>query len=185
MLRRLRARRQKIGHLTFPSLRQRTMSDTEAPTGDVEAGPSAPAPLKPVYCAICTFPPEYCEFSSSSTKCRAWLSSSHPELAAKIYSDEALTQKLASLTTKQADDLEKEAAKKEKRAEAKAEKDAKALKSQRITLTKMARTKKKATTAVFGLHLFSPPLPALKVISKGFVLPRFLSHALCHVLTLE
>ena len=161
------------------------MSDTEVPTGDVEAGPSAPAPLKPVYCAICTFPPEYCEFSSSSTKCRAWLSSSHPELAAKIYSDEALTQKLASLTTKQADDLEKEAAKKEKRAEAKAEKDAKALKSQRITLTKMARTKKKATTAVFGLHLFSPPLPALKVISKGSVLPRFLSHALCHVLTLE
>ncbi|PWN30620.1 hypothetical protein BDZ90DRAFT_229631, partial [Jaminaea rosea] len=37
----------------------------------------------------------------------------------------------------------------------------------KITLTKHSRTKKKATTTISGLHFFSPPLPALKVISKG------------------
>lgn len=31
----------------------------------------------------------------------------------------------------------------------------------------MSRTKRKATTSIFGLHLFSPPLPALKAVAKG------------------
>lgn len=92
-----------------------------------EAGPSAAPPERHVYCAVCTFPPEYCEFSASSSKCQAWLSSTHPELFSKIYSEEALTQKMANLTAKQAEDLEKDSAKKEKRAEAKAEKERKAL----------------------------------------------------------
>lgn len=42
-----------------------------------------------------------------------------------------------------------------------------ALQAAKIVLTKHARTKKKAVTTINGLHFFSPPLPALKVISKG------------------
>lgn len=39
--------------------------------------------------------------------------------------------------------------------------------SAKVVLTKHSRTKKKATTSISGLHFFSPPLPALKVLSKG------------------
>jgi hypothetical protein len=50
-----------------------------------------------IYCEICTFPPEvqvhlisaniqYCEFSGSLTKCKAWLESEHPDLYNKLYS---------------------------------------------------------------------------------------------------
>ena len=113
------------------------------------------------------FPPEYCEFASSTSKCKQWLADAHPDLFKQLYSEEALTQKMANLTAKQAEDLEKDAAKKEKKAEAKAEKERKALQSSRIVLTKMARTKKKATTSLYGLHPFSPPLPALKAVAKG------------------
>lgn len=74
---------------------------------------------------------------------------------------------MQNLTAKQAEDLSKEAVKKEKRAEAKAEKERKQLQSSKIVLTKATRTKKKATTNIFGLHLFSPPLPTLKVVAKG------------------
>lgn len=45
----------------------------------------------------------------------------------RIWSEEALTQKMSNLTAKQAEDLEKDAVKKEKKAEAKAEKEKKVL----------------------------------------------------------
>lgn len=45
----------------------------------------------------------------------------------RIWSEEALTQKMTNLTAKQAEDLEKDAVKKEKKAEAKAEKEKKVL----------------------------------------------------------
>lgn len=45
----------------------------------------APEPKSVLYCPHCTFPPEYCSFGSSASKCRAWLVDEHPELAEKIY----------------------------------------------------------------------------------------------------
>lgn len=94
------------------------MADPESSTG-----PAAPAPQAVTYCAICSYPPEYCEFGESLTRCKAWLEKTHPDLHAKLWSDEAISQNLAALSTKQAEDLEKEAVKKEKKAEAKAEKE--------------------------------------------------------------
>jgi hypothetical protein len=44
-----------------------------------------------------------------------------------IWGQKAITQKMSNLTTKQAEDLEKESVKKEKKAEAKAEKEKKVL----------------------------------------------------------
>lgn len=89
-----------------------------------EAGPSSvPAPREVTYCAICTFPPEYCEFGPSASKCRTWLEQNNAQLYARIWSEEAINSNLAAMTTKQAEDLEKEAAKKERKAEAKAEKE--------------------------------------------------------------
>ncbi|KDN52164.1 eIF1-like protein [Tilletiaria anomala UBC 951] len=141
-------------------------STAQAPVAE-QLAPTAPVPLQLVYCQVCTFPPEYCEFGSSVSKCRTWLEKAHPEMYAKVWSDEAITANLANMTAKQADDLEKEAAKKERKAEAKAEKEKAQKSALKIILTRAARTKRKATTSVGGLHHFIPPLPAMKVVSKG------------------
>lgn len=136
--------------------------------GEVE-GPLAPEPRTVLYCQVCTFPPEYCEFGSSVSKCRQWLEEAQPDVYRTIWSEEAITANLANMTTKQAQDLEKEAVKKEKKAEAKAEKEKAQKATQKIILTRAARTKRKATTSINGLHHFTPPMPALKVVSKGCV----------------
>lgn len=97
-------------------------------SAEVEATPavesSASVPAREVhYCEICSFPYEYCEYGSSLTKCKANLEAKNPELYAQLYSDEALSDKLKSLTTEQAESLERDSAKRERKAQAKAEKE--------------------------------------------------------------
>lgn len=36
---------------------------------------------------VCTFPPEYCEFGSSLTRCKEWLHAAHPKLFERYYSE--------------------------------------------------------------------------------------------------
>ena len=134
----------------------------------MSADVAVPMPARSVrYCEICSFPYEYCEYGSSLSKCKANLELKDAELYARLYSDAALEDKLKSLTTEQAESLERESAKKERKAQAKAEKERAQLASSKIVLSRIARTKRKVITCVHGLHQFSPPLPALKVIAKG------------------
>jgi len=121
------------------------------------------------YCEICSFPYEYCEYGSSLSRCKANLEAKDPDLFRQLYSDEALEDKLKSLTTEQAESLERESAKKERKAAAKAEKERAQLAASKIVLSRVARTKRKVITCIHGLHQFSPPMPALKVIAKGYV----------------
>lgn len=60
-----------------------SMASTEAAAEEPQA--VAPPPQEVLYCPHCTFPPEYCSFGSSASKCRAWLVAEHPDLAEKIY----------------------------------------------------------------------------------------------------
>ena len=96
------------------------MSEVEA--ASAEAPQSVPA-REVKYCEICSFPYEYCEYGSSLTKCKANLEAKDPALFAQLYSEEALTDKLKSLTTEQVESLERDSAKRERKAEAKAEKE--------------------------------------------------------------
>ncbi|GAA5992804.1 hypothetical protein JCM11641_001045 [Rhodosporidiobolus odoratus] len=107
-----------------------------------------------LYCAVCSYPPEYCEFNSKSAKCKAWLQEAHPELFAKYYSESALEDKLAHLTVEQRAALDKDLAKKEKKEEAKAEKEAAKIASSIVTIKRTERHKKKWVTSVQGLHYF-------------------------------
>ena len=129
-----------------------------------------PFPARPTrYCEVCSFPYEYCEYGSSLSKCKANLEARDPTLYAQLYSDAALEDKLKSLTTEQAESLERDSAKKERKAQAKAEKERAQLAASKVILSRVSRTKRKVITCVHGLHQFSPPLPALKVIAKGYV----------------
>ena len=44
-----------------------------------------------LYCvlvhAVCGFPPEYCEFGSSITRCKTWLEQTHPDVYPEYYSE--------------------------------------------------------------------------------------------------
>ncbi|KAG8922205.1 hypothetical protein FRC01_014337, partial [Tulasnella sp. 417] len=95
----------------------------EASTSAV-AEPQAPPPRTVLYCQICSFPPEYCEFGSSASKCKVWLKDAHSELYEKYYGDDALQSKMQSLSVEAQAKLEKDTAKKEAKAEAKAKVEA-------------------------------------------------------------
>ncbi|KAK4056296.1 Translation machinery-associated protein 22 [Microbotryomycetes sp. JL221] len=122
-----------------------------------------------VYCAICTFPVEYCEFSSKASKCKAWLQDAHPDLYAKFYSEEALEDKLANLTVDQRENLEKELAKKEKKESAKAEKEAKRVAAAKVIIKRSERNKRKFVTSLHGLDAFGIDMKkAAKLFANKF-----------------
>ncbi|EGU13487.1 putative RNA binding protein Tma22 [Rhodotorula toruloides ATCC 204091] len=60
---------------------------TEAPVASTSTGKVVPQTV--LYCAVCHFPPEYCEFQPKKAKCKAWLEENHPDLHAKYYSESA------------------------------------------------------------------------------------------------
>ena len=100
-------------------------------------------PIPLTICLVCTFPPEYCEFGDSLSKCKEWLQAQRPDLYEKYYSEgaqsnfensrrllsrihfvssqEALKAKLGTISQKAQSKLEEESAKKEAKAEAKAD----------------------------------------------------------------
>ncbi|KIM28248.1 hypothetical protein M408DRAFT_144967 [Serendipita vermifera MAFF 305830] len=123
------------------------------------------APLNVLYCAVCSLPPEYCEFGSHFTKCKAWLEEAHPDLFERYYGEDALTKKAATLSLAAATALEADTAKKEKKAAAKEDAEEKRKMASRVTIKRIERNKKKFVTAVMGLEAFGIDL---KKASKQF-----------------
>jgi hypothetical protein len=158
---------------------------------------------------VCSYPPEYCEFSSKSSKCKKWLEETHPDLYKKFYSDSklsscftqnrhsvlqrklqtsihsmncgesqsilltfpnlsatvlchtlfaspsaALEDKLATLTVQQREALDKDLAKKEKKEEARGEKEKARIAASKVTIKRIERNKRKFITGVHGLEQF-------------------------------
>ncbi|KAF8914371.1 translation initiation factor SUI1 [Gymnopilus junonius] len=136
-----------------------------APTEDEGAGSSSQQPVEPpkeptppvrvIYCDVCSFPLEYCEFGSSFTRCKESLKESNEELYNKYYSDEALQSKIGTLSLEAQKKLEKDAAKKEAKAEAKADAALKKKLASQVTIKRIERTKRKHVTAIHGLEAFS------------------------------
>ncbi|KAI7833883.1 translation initiation factor SUI1 [Kickxella alabastrina] len=113
-----------------------------------------------LYCGVCTLPPEYCEFSASRKACEQWLGETHPEEYMRLYSDEALTDKMA-MTTLSDDKVAKEAAKMEKaitKEEARMARDLVKKNSSRVVIKRVERNKRKCVTSIFGLDVFGVDL---------------------------
>ncbi|KAJ6558651.1 hypothetical protein B0H10DRAFT_2240817 [Mycena sp. CBHHK59/15] len=87
---------------------------TPAPAPAADADAPLPLDLYCLFlsytCTVCTCPPEYCDLGASLTKCKDWLKGEHLDLFDKYYSDKVLQAK-----------LEKDMAKKEIKAEVKAD----------------------------------------------------------------
>ncbi|TIA91934.1 hypothetical protein E3P99_00875 [Wallemia hederae] len=129
----------------------------------------APAPKSVVYCGICQFPVEYCEFSNSFKRCKQWLQDELPQVFASLYSADALKEKMGSLSVEAEQKLEADVAKNEARAEKKALKEIEQKKSSKITIIREERTKRKVTTHIQNLDAFGIELkPAAKMFAQKF-----------------
>lgn len=120
-----------------------------------------------LYCSICSLPPEYCEFSTSKNKCMEWLSNTHPGEYERLYSDKAITEKLAQ-TTLSEEKAAKEEAKMEKamnKAEARMAREHEKKMSSKVVIKRVERNKRKRVTHVDGLDVFGVDL---KKTAKAF-----------------
>ncbi|CAE6474934.1 unnamed protein product [Rhizoctonia solani] len=139
-----------------------------APSGS-EQVTSTIQPLNVLYCSVCSFPPEYCEFGSSVTKCKAWLQETHPDLFEKYYSEDALQQKAEALSLEAQAKLDKKAADLEAKADVKAEADLKKKKASKVTIKRIERNKRKHVTSIHGLEAFDVDLKkAAKLFAQKF-----------------
>ncbi|KAG6818131.1 Translation machinery-associated protein 22 [Tephrocybe sp. NHM501043] len=155
----------------MPSKKNQTPA-APPPATEEPAGPPPPDPVPPVqllYCAVCSFPVEYCEFGSSLTRCKDWLKENHEDLYDKYYSEGALTSKVGTLSLEAQAKLEKDTAKKEAKAEAKADAALKKKLASQVTIKRIERNKRKHVTSIHGLEAFGVDLKkAAKQFSSKF-----------------
>ncbi|KDQ15528.1 hypothetical protein BOTBODRAFT_81173, partial [Botryobasidium botryosum FD-172 SS1] len=115
---------------------------------------------------VCSFPPEFCEFGSHLTRCKEWLSEAHPELFEKYYSEDALAEKVGTLSVEAQSKLEQDTAKKEAKAAKKATEE---LKKKQVTIKRIERNKRKHVTSIHGLEAFGVDLKkAAKMFAQKF-----------------
>ncbi|KLO07457.1 density-regulated protein DRP1 [Schizopora paradoxa] len=136
---------------------------------EVEKEAVAAAPISVLFCDVCSFPVEYCEFGTSLTRCKEALQKSNPELFNKYYSEETLQSRMGTLSLEKQAKLEKDIAKAEKKAEKKADAAEKKKKESIVTIKRIERTKRKHVTAIHGLEAFDIQLkPVAKYFAQRF-----------------
>ncbi|PHH79555.1 hypothetical protein CDD80_4435 [Ophiocordyceps camponoti-rufipedis] len=148
------------------------MADAEQP----ETGPAEPQARHIVYCggpppadlepnAVCTLPPEYCEYGGKVKKCQEWLQANHADMYGRIWSAEALEAATASLSVEAQARAAKDAQKKAAKAEAAEQKQADKLAKSVVTIKRIERNKKKFVTAIVGLEAFGLDLKKVSLPS--------------------
>ncbi|KAH3676377.1 hypothetical protein WICMUC_002008 [Wickerhamomyces mucosus] len=122
-------------------------------------------PKEVLYCGVCSFPPEYCEFGASFKKCKLWLDENDQELFNKLYSDEALATATSSLSIEKQEKIEKDLQKKQAKEEAKQERELQKKLQSKVILKRIERTKRKHAIAISGLEVFEIDM---KKLAKTF-----------------
>ena len=115
--------------------------------------------------SILIFCLQYCEYGGTTKKCQEWLSKNHPTLHAQIYSEEALSQNLSTLSVDAQKRAEKDAQKKAAKAEAAESREAEKRASSKVYIKRVERNKRKFVTEVSGLDQFGIDL---KKVAKEF-----------------
>ena len=112
---------------------------------------------------------QYCEFGGTTKKCSEWLSSAHPDLYAALYSSEALSQNLSSLSVDAQKRAEKDAQKKAAKAEAAEARESEKRATSKVIIKRVERNKRKHVTEISGLEHFNIDLKkAAKEFGKKF-----------------
>lgn len=118
------------------------------------------------YCAVCSMPPEFCEYGTCFDRCLPWIRENCPE----VLSEEALSKAVESVSLEEGKDAgESEEKKKPRGAGAAAPKKATVLDT-KVVIARIQRQKRKYVTVVGGLETV-PDLKikdAAKVLGKKF-----------------
>lgn len=118
-----------------------------------------------VYCGVCSFPPEFCEFGGSFKRCKEWLESNNIDLYEKLYSDDALANATSTLSVDKEQKIAKDLEKKQAKEEAKMERELKKQLASKVTIKRIERNKRKHIIAISGLEVFDIDM---KKLSKTF-----------------
>lgn len=125
-----------------------------------------------VYCDVCSFPPDYCEFSGKLKRCKVWLRENHADLYTKLYGEsedevDAMSSKLAgsSIGEEREEKLEKDLKKLETKQENKEQRELAKKLSSKVIIKREARTKRKFILAISGLEVFDVDM---KKLAKTF-----------------
>lgn len=122
-------------------------------------------PKSVVYCEVCSYPPEYCEFGLSFKKCKEWLKESHPELFEKLYSEDALANATSTLSLEKEQQISKDLEKKQAKEEAKQQRELEKKLSSKVIIRRLERNRRKHVIAISGLEVFNIDM---KKLSKTF-----------------
>eukprot|EP00270_Netrium_digitus_P017472 TRINITY_DN640_c0_g1_i1.p1 TRINITY_DN640_c0_g1~~TRINITY_DN640_c0_g1_i1.p1 ORF type:complete len:199 (+),score=63.46 TRINITY_DN640_c0_g1_i1:153-749(+) len=137
-------------------------------------------PRTVLYCAVCSMPPEYCEFSPDFEKCKPWLIANSPETYPELLAAvKEVEDKLENLTVKGSEvELPPSASLPGKeKSQTPVDEEVKKLPGGRvkkkekleIVVEKATRNKRKSVTTVKGLDLFGIKLSdAAKKFGKKF-----------------
>ncbi|KAI1005493.1 hypothetical protein K3495_g2720 [Podosphaera aphanis] len=125
------------------------------PKVEIPNPPPEPQARNIVYCGVCQLPPEYCEFGGTVKKCQEWLQKTHLNMYNLLWSEDALSTAVSSLSVDAQKRAEKDAHKKALKAEAAEAKQAATIASSKVILKRVERNKRKFVTTVSGLEAFS------------------------------
>lgn len=107
-----------------------------------------------LYCGVCSYPPEFCEFGGSFKKCKEWLQTNEPTVFSQLYSDEALANATSSLSIDREEKIHKDLEKLQRKEEAKQERELQLKLSSKVLIKRIERTKRKHVIAISGLEVF-------------------------------
>ncbi|KXS13694.1 density-regulated protein DRP1 [Gonapodya prolifera JEL478] len=142
-----------------------------AATEDAPSGPTTRVLKSILYCSICSYPPELCEWGGSLEKCKAWLRDSHPDTFEKLYGEvPSVTEKLASASISPPEAGAAGSSSSDPAPEAKLSKSQrKKQQSQRVVIELSARSKRKHVTSITGLENYDVDLKkAAKMFATKF-----------------
>lgn len=114
--------------------------------------------MEVVYCGVCSFPPEYCEFGGVFKRCKDWLQKNNIELYEQLYAVDQLEQQTSSLSLEKQEEIDRKIQKQQAKEETKAERELQKKLASKITIKRIERSKRKHVTAILGLEVFETDL---------------------------
>lgn len=123
------------------------------------------APVEVLYCGICTFPVEFCEFGKPFRKCLMWLKANDIELYNKFYPDGVKATPTSSLSTEKEDKIAKDLQKMQLKEEKKQIRELENMKNSKILIKRIPRTKHKNIISIAGLEILDIDM---KKLAKTF-----------------
>ncbi|QSL66180.1 hypothetical protein MERGE_000555 [Pneumocystis wakefieldiae] len=134
-----------------------------------------------IYCGVCSFPPEYCEYGNFFDKCMEWLKKNHMELYIQLYSPDSLIIQEQNIISEEKERVD-ESSKIRIKEEAKGLKKAKKNTIPKVLIKRVERNKRKYVVTLQGLELYGIDVKkAAKLLGKKFATGSSVTKNACDI----